>query len=128
MNNNRLEISINRPPAEVFAFTADPQNTPRWIGSIAIEEINESPPRLGTIYRNRGHGDEWSEYKMTEFDPPTAFTLSQIDGDYHVRYAFEPAPDNGCDFTYHEWVDEGELSDPFAQESLGILKALLEQD
>lgn len=37
-----VSISIDRPPAEVYAFTANPANLPRWAKGLsgAIEEVN----------------------------------------------------------------------------------------
>jgi hypothetical protein len=49
-----LSVSIDRPPAEVYAFASDPANLPRWAqglsGSIASldgEWVAESP--MGTV-------------------------------------------------------------------------------
>ncbi len=126
MKDKKLSIVINKPVSEVFEFTTNPANTSKWIDGIAVEETNETPPKLGTIYRNKGEGGSWNEYEMTEFEKDKTFTLTRLNGDYHVRYTFNPV-DEGCDFEYYEWVDEGELDDTFSQEVLEKLKSTMEQ-
>ncbi len=127
MRDKKLTIVINKPISEVFEFTTNPANTSKWIDGIAVEETNETPPKLGTIYRNKGQSGGWNEYEMTEFEKDKTFTLTRLNGDYHVRYTFKPASNNGCDFEYYEWVDEGELDDTFSQDVLEKLKSILEQ-
>ncbi|MGE5309449.1 MAG: SRPBCC family protein [Sphaerimonospora mesophila] len=107
MKHKKLSIFINKPASEVFEFTTNPANTSKWIDSIVIEEANETPVKLGTIYRNKGQDGIWNEYKMTEFETDKTFTLSQLGSDYHVRYTFRPASGSGCDFEYYEWGGGG---------------------
>lgn len=64
---------------------------------------------------------------MTEFKTDRVFTLTRLNGDYHVRYAFTPTNDGSCNFEYYEWVDEGELDDTFSQDVLEKLKVIMEQ-
>jgi uncharacterized protein YndB with AHSA1/START domain len=123
-----LSIVINKPVGEVFEFTTNPENTSKWIDGIAVEEINETPPKLGTIYRNKGQSGNWNEYEMTEFEKDKRFTLTRLNADYHVRYTFKPVDQNSCDFEYYEWVDEGELDDTFSQEVLEKLKRIMEKE
>ena len=52
MKECKLTIRINTTPAELFQFALDPNNTPLWVASIIKEERNESPTKLGTIYKN----------------------------------------------------------------------------
>jgi uncharacterized protein YndB with AHSA1/START domain len=127
MKNKRLTIVINKPVGEVFAFTTNPENTSKWIDGIVLEETDETPPKLGTIYRNKGQGGSWNEYKMTSFEKNKMFELTRINGSYHVRYIFTPIDKNSCDFEYYEWVDEGELDDTFSQKVLEKLKRIVEQ-
>jgi len=128
VKDKKLSVIINKPVSEVFEFTANPTNTPKWIEGIVAEETNETPPKQGTIYRNKGQSGNWNEYEMTEFEKDKTFTLSRLNGDYHVRYTFKPTGSGSCDFEYYEWVDEGELDDTFSQEVLEKLKSLLEQE
>ena len=87
----------------------------------------ETPPRIGTIYRNKGQDGTWNEYGMTEFETDKTFTLTRLNGDYHVSYTFMSTSDGGCDFEYYEWVDEQELDDTLSQEVLEKLKSILER-
>lgn len=127
MKDKKLSIVINKSVSEVFEFTTNPVNTSKWIDGIIVEETNETPPKLGTIYRNKGQSGDWNEYEMTEFVTDRTFTLTRLNGDYHVRYTFKPVDNSRCDFEYYEWVDEGELDDTFSQEVLEKLKSIMEQ-
>ncbi len=127
MKDKRLKIVINKPVSEVFDFTVNPDNTPKWIDGIVTEETNETPPKIGTIYRNKGKGGNRNEYKMTAFEQDKMFELSRINSNYHVRYTFTPTDDGGCEFEYYEWVDEDELDNTFSQDVLEKLKSIMEQ-
>lgn len=126
MKDKKLTIVINKPVSQVFEFTTNPLNTPKWIDGIVVEETNEKHPKLGTIYRNKGSSGRWNEYRMSEFVTDKTFTLDRINGDYHVRYTFKPVDDRACEFEYYEWVDNGELDDTFSQDVLEKLKSILE--
>jgi len=127
MKDKRLTIIIDKPVSELFEFTTNPENTSKWIDGIVVEETNETPPKLGTIYRNKGKSGNWNEYEMTAFEQDKMFELSRINGNYHVRYTFTPKDEGQCEFEYYEWVDEGELDDTFSQEVLEKLKTITEQ-
>jgi hypothetical protein len=45
------EINIARPVAEVAAYTADPDNAPRWYDNIVRAEWRTDPPlRVGSVF------------------------------------------------------------------------------
>lgn len=127
MKENKILITIKQPISSVFNFTLNPANTSKWIPSIVEEKSNESPPRLGTVYTNRNKKCEWTEYKVTEFKKNKSFVMSQKDGSYRVRYIFKSLGDDLTELTYFEWVETGELKDPFSKTALNNLKEIMEQ-
>lgn len=126
MKKNTLSIRINRPIHELFLWLLDPSNTPLWVPSIVKEERNESPTKLGTIYRNCGKNGIWSEYVISEFEKDKLFTFSLKDGNYHCRYTFKPVSKNETELTYFERVENGEIDGPFTEDILEKLKILLD--
>jgi len=110
MKDCKLAITINKPVKEVFAFTINPDNTPKWVASITAEQTNEWPVKLGTIYRNQRKNGEWSEYEITEFELNKAFVMRQKNDSFHVGYIFTSVDnDTATMLDYRVWVDEGEL-------------------
>lgn len=126
MNENKLSIVISKPVAEVFEFTLNPANTPLWIEFVLKEETNEWPPQLGTVYRNTSDGNNWNEYVLTVLVPDQQFTLTSGTNSYHVQYTFTPIDKDSTNFEYFEWVDVGELEEPFDIVHLEKLKSILE--
>lgn len=126
MKNKKIIIQINKPPRDIFAFTLNPANTPFWIDSIVKEEVNETPTRLGSVYRNMNKESDWSEYEITAFDEGKMFEMTSWDGNYHVKYTFRLINENLTELEYYEWVDNGELDEPFTIETLEKLKKVLE--
>lgn len=127
MKNNKIIVQINRPVNEVFAYTITPMNTRKWVGSIIVEKTSEWPIRIGSTYTNKNkQTGEWSKYTVTDFEEFKIFELASRDKNYHVRYTYKPIKENVTELEYYEWVDEGELEEPFTQETLDRLKKILD--
>lgn len=85
MKENKLTIFINKPVKEVFEYSLESNNVPKWINSIKEEIPEERPVKLGTKLRNIGvDSEEWNKYEMIDFQPPRTFTLKRLNGDYFV--------------------------------------------
>lgn len=126
MKDNRLTVDINRTVSDVFNFTIDPKNTPKWIEASEKEETSEWPVKVGTVYTNTGKSGQAFEFKMTDIVPNKSFELIGSDNNYHCRYTFRDLGDNKTEFEYYEWMEDGELEAPFTQDVLGKLKSVME--
>lgn len=64
---------------------------------------------------------------MIEFKQDETFTLKRLNGDYFVKYTCTPK-DNGTEFEYFEWAENGELDGLMKIEALELLKELIENE
>jgi len=127
MRENRLTIKINKSAKEVYAFYINPKNTPLWVKTIVYEETNQWPIGIGTIYKNKNKEGKWTEYQVVALKENELYELVSKDGNYHVRYTHHPINEHSSELEYYEWVDKGELEEPFTLEILKVLKQLLEK-
>lgn len=127
MKNNRVKIKIYKPVEFVFEFTINPKNTSFWIDGIEVEKTNEWPAKIGTIYRNKDKSGNWSQYQVVKLDQNKLFELLSSDNNYHVRYIYSALDNKATELEYAEWVDRGELENPFGQEILEKLKSVIEK-
>jgi len=126
MKENKLIIQINKSAAEVYNFYINPNNTPLWVGSIVTEETTEWPIKVGTIYKNQNKEGKWAEYVVNALKENELYELISKDRIYHVRYTHTPISNASSLLEYYEWVDKGELEEPFTQDILEKLKSVLE--
>ena len=126
MKENKLVIEINRSPEVVFEFVTNPNNTARWIDNVASEEVDKYPIQLGTVYKNINKAGELMELEMVEFEKNKSFVMKDRGSAYHVKYTITPTGGGHTEFTYFEWVEEGELSSLFTLPILEKLKGILE--
>ena len=126
MKDNKLTIRINKPVSKVFAFTITPPNSTLWINSIVKEETNEWPIRMGTIYKLQDNKGEYSEVVVTAIKENKIVEWVSKNKNYHCRYTYRSIDKNTSELEYYEWVDSGELEEPFSLEILEKLKSVLE--
>lgn len=127
MKELTLTIIIDAPISTVFAFTTNPANTHLWITGMLKEESNKFPANIGTVYRNTSDGSSWDEYVVVELEPNKLFTLKRNGSGYRVRYSYRTLSPNETELTYHEWMIDGDLNNPFNKKYLQKLKALIEK-
>lgn len=127
MKVNKLTVTINKSARNIFDFVLDPLYTPTWIDSVAYEEKNENTTKLGTIYKNKDSRGNWSVFKITAFKQDKMFVMSKKDSNYHVRYTLKPLSEGSCELEYFEWVEDGELEEPFTRDVLNRLKKVNEE-
>ena len=126
MKNNILEIIISAPVEEVFEFTINPSNTPKWIKNIVREETNERPVKIGTVYKNLNDKGIWTEYEVIQLEENKLFELKQKNNSYFVRYDYKLISPGTTKLTYTEWVEEGDINNPFGKDVLEKLKEIIE--
>ncbi len=119
----RLKVRISKPISEVFEFTTNPENTPKWIDSIVKKTRDSDHVEIGTIYQNWSGEGEMNEYKVTQYEPLKVFQLDAT----HQDYTYTQLSENETELEYYEWSESDELHSPFMQEILDKLKAVMEQ-
>ncbi len=127
MKENKLSITINKSIDEVFEFTINPKNTPLWITHLKEELADTYPPHVGTLYKNTGDFNKWYVYEVTEFKKDKTFTMKAADNNYYVRYTYKNIDNTKTEMEYFEWVEKGELDNPFTQSTLEKLKEVIER-
>ncbi len=126
MKENKLTIFINKPVQEVFKYSLESNNVPKWITSIKEEIPSERPVKVGTQLKNIGiNSDTWNYYEVIDFVENETFTLKRLNGDYFVKYTCTEK-NNGTDFEYFEWADKGDLDALMEISALELLKKLIE--
>lgn len=126
VKSNRISVQILKPVSEVFEFTVNPQNTPKWIDTIVEEQVSDWPPKTGSIYKSKSKAGEWVVYEVTNIVPNQIFELMASDGAFHCRFTYKPLADYKCEVEYFEWNDFEDIKEPFKQEYLNKLKRLVE--
>ncbi len=123
MEYNKLTIIIKKPLAEVFAFCITPPKAKLWVPNIIDEKTNESPIKVGTVYTE--YKDDKTSFNIivTDYRENDYIEWKTEDGNYHVRYTFTSIDQNT---TQLEYVETGNVDEPFTQEVLEKLKVVIE--
>ena len=126
MRENKLTIKINRPLQEVWEFTLDAKNTPKWMEDCLKEEASPWPAAPGTVYTHTNKDGAIFKFTMTGISPMDHFDMLGEDNNYHCRYTYKDLGDGTTELEYYEWMEKGELDGPVPQEVLQKLKSVME--
>lgn len=114
MKSNRLTVVVVKQIAEVYAFTADLKNVPKWQDGVAAVDKDQ---QLGAGSVWRFH---YKDGRVVDFDEVASkvndtFEIVSRDGNHHVRYSFKPLNSYKTEMEYFEWVEEGCLKSEYRQ-------------
>jgi hypothetical protein len=125
VKEQKLIMQIRRTPKEIIEFLLDPKNSSKWIDSIVTEETNEWPVKVGTIFTEHNVGGGQSAYRIGALqDDMIEFVSTSLP--YHARYTFRSITPDTTELEYFEWIEEGEIPEPFTIDILQKLKQVLE--
>jgi hypothetical protein len=135
---------IDRSPARVAAYAADPSNAPQWYVNIEAVEWKTSPPlavgsRLAFVAHFLGRRLAYT-YEIVELSAGERLVMRTTEGPFPMEttYTWEPAEDSGTRMTLRNRGEPSGFSKivaPFMaaamrranRKDLARLKALLEQ-
>jgi hypothetical protein len=137
-----LNTQIYRPPRQVFAFVATPENDFQWqYGTLTSAQISRGEMGLGTIFRVVGNllGRRLETvYEVTVFEPDKRYGFRSVSGpvDSYTLYTFEVSQ-GGTKVTLSTETNPKELSKSNSaivvkqfkkqnKENLAMLKSILE--
>jgi uncharacterized protein YndB with AHSA1/START domain len=86
------EITIARPPAEVAAYVADPDNAPEWYENIESVRWRTEPPlavgsEMTFVARFMGRRLSYV-YRTMEFQPGERLVMSTVDGPFPMETTY----------------------------------------
>ena len=107
------ELTIGRPPADVFAFLADGENDPKFSPRVLeIRKTTDGPPGVGTVYAStvKDAGMKTHrEFELTEFEAPTRIRWAERSKNAVTAseggYDLEPAGDGQTRVTIHNVLE-----------------------
>lgn len=94
----RVETSVRiaRPPADVFAFIADPANLPRWDPAIReVRRTEDGPVRLGSglnVTAEEGGRRVAVAMRVIAFEPGRAFGVAATYGGVPLQLTWQLEP------------------------------------
>ncbi len=92
----RLAIDIRRPPADVFAFIAEPQNMPLWYEAVEqVTKTTASPTGVGSrfeIVRSLSNGRASNDVEVVEYTLNHQVTIESRSGPTPFRYSYRVEP------------------------------------
>jgi hypothetical protein len=125
MQHNKLTVVINKSLADVFEFCITPPKAKLWVPGIVDETTNEWPAKVGTVYTEYKSDNTSFNIIVTNYKENEYIEWKTEDGNYHVRYIFKSINPNT---TQLEYIETGEISEPFTQQVLEKLKTVAESE
>jgi uncharacterized membrane protein len=93
MFTSRVEVIVDRPLDEVFAFVGDVRNRPRWDDSVESEELTSPEPiTVGSTVRTRlrSMGKEYEyTWEIVEHQPPNRMRVESTAGPFPTTLVFQ---------------------------------------
>ena len=92
-----IQMSIERPPSEVFRYVTDPEKLPTWqTNTVSAVREDDGPlavgSRLREVHRAPGGRELESVVEVSELEPDRTFALRVVEGTpVHLRIVLEPA-------------------------------------
>ena len=110
------ELSIRRPPEDVFDYVVDASKLTSWqIHKTSVEPLTDGPPRLGSRFRERTKPPGMKEFEQvvefSEFERPSRLAVHIVEGPQPVDGTWTFTAD-GAGGTRVRCVVEGELRGP----------------
>jgi uncharacterized protein YndB with AHSA1/START domain len=99
------EIVIEKPPQEVAAYAADPENAPRWYANIERVEWKSDPPlglgsRIAFVARFLGRRLAYT-YEVVDYAPGERLVMRTAQGPFPMEttYIWEPTAEGQTKMT-----------------------------
>lgn len=138
------ETDIARPPADVFAYAADPDNVPQWYANIKrVEWKTPKPLALGSriaFVAKFMFGELEYTYEIIELVPAQRLVMRAATGPFPMQtmYTFAPNGNGGTHMTLRNEGDPNGLPGIFSpfvasamrkanRKDLALLKRILEK-
>ena len=93
-----VHTQIARPPAEVFAYVADPSKLATWqTNTVVAEQLGDGPIAVGTrlreVHSAPGGRELESLVEVSAYEPGAAFGLRMVEGSLPLdaQMTFEPS-------------------------------------
>jgi Uncharacterized conserved protein len=97
MASFEINLVINRPIEEVFAFISNPENQPRWrAATLEITRTSSEPLDVGSVVKGRftflGRPFE-GNLEIIALEPHRSYTARMVEGPFplEARYTLKPA-------------------------------------
>jgi uncharacterized membrane protein len=94
-----VQIDIDRPPADVYAYATDPRQFPQWQKDVAAVRVTDGAPgalnsTFDTVRHFAGMQQSLTQ-EVTEAEPPTRWATRGVTGAIRANAAVTIAPLDG---------------------------------